>query len=95
MAAAQLSDGQALADVLSRQRLHLLRELRSLAEAGTMTRASPVVSLLITAAELHIRADLEVIDAAETTLRPGGSTAQPATGPETAPGTEAATAQAG
>jgi DNA-binding PadR family transcriptional regulator len=64
-------------------------------KAGTMTRASPVVSLLITAAELHIRADLEVIDAAETTLRPGGPPAQPATGPETAPGTEAATAQAG
>lgn len=95
MAASQLGDGQALAGVLSRQRLHLLRELRSLAEAGTMTHGSPVVSLLITAAELHVRADLEVIDAAETTLRPRGPTAQPAAGPAAAPGNEAATAQAG
>ena len=93
MAAAQLSDGQALADVLSRQRLHLLRELRGLAEAGTMARASPVVSLLITAAELHIRADLEVIDAAETTLRPGDPAAQHTARPQTARGTEAAAAQ--
>jgi DNA-binding PadR family transcriptional regulator len=95
MAAAQSGDGQALAGVLSRQRLHLLRELRSLAQAGTMTRASPVVSLLITAAELHIRADLEVIDAAETTLRPGDPRTQHAARPQTAPGTEAATAQSG
>jgi hypothetical protein len=53
--------------VLSRQRAHLLRQLHALADArGTTTTA--VESLLITAAELHIRADLGVVDAAEKTL---------------------------
>ena len=68
MAAAQAGDPATLAGVLSRQRGHLLRELRSLAEARTLTTSSPVVSLLITAAELHVRADLGVVDAAEKTL---------------------------
>jgi DNA-binding PadR family transcriptional regulator len=70
MAAAQAGDSATLAGVLSRQRGHLLRELRSLAEARTLTASSPVVSLLVTAAELHVRADLGVVDAAEKTLGP-------------------------
>ena len=70
MAAAHRGDPAILAGVLSRQRTHLLRELRSLAEARTLTRDSAVVALLVTAAELHIRADLGVVDAAEQTLRP-------------------------
>jgi DNA-binding PadR family transcriptional regulator len=68
MAAAQEADGDTVAGVLSRQRAHLLKELRSLAEARTRAPQSPVVSLLITAAELHIRADIGVVDAAETSL---------------------------
>jgi hypothetical protein len=56
--------------VLGRQRAHLLKELRGLTEAGPLTAGSPVVALLITAAELHIRADLGVVDAAEQSLRP-------------------------
>jgi DNA-binding PadR family transcriptional regulator len=70
MAAVQAGDPATLAGVLSRQRAHLLKELRSLADARALTDPSPVVSLLITAAELHARADLGVVDAAEETLRP-------------------------
>jgi hypothetical protein len=56
-----------LAAVLRRQRAYLLAELRSLAEARAAA-PSPVVGLLVTAAELHARADLEVVDAAERDL---------------------------
>ncbi len=53
--------------MLSLRRAHLLRQLHSLASARSA--ADPhVESLLITAAELHIRADLGVVDAAEKTL---------------------------
>lgn len=95
MAAAQLGDPDLLASVLSCQRAHLLRELRSLAEADSLSENSHVVSLLITAAELHIRADLEIVDAAETMLRPGVITAQPAWEPVATTGTEAAQVQPG
>ena len=67
MAAAQAGDPDMLAAVLRRQRAHLLAELRSLAEARAAA-PSPVVGLLVTAAELHARADLEVVDAAERDL---------------------------
>ena len=70
MAAVQAGDGATVAGVLSRQRAHLLKELRSLSDARALTGPSAVVSLLITAAELHARADLGVVDAAEETLRP-------------------------
>ncbi|MGB6453635.1 MAG: PadR family transcriptional regulator, partial [Streptosporangiaceae bacterium] len=69
MAAVQQHDPAVLDGVLRRQRAHLLQELHGLAEARTHP-PSPVVALLITAAELHIRADLGVIDAAEQALRP-------------------------
>lgn len=78
MAAAQANDQQTLDGVLRRQRAHLLRELRSLTEARTQS-PSDVVGLLITAAELHVRADLGVVDAAEQTLtraRPAVAAAQ-------------------
>jgi DNA-binding PadR family transcriptional regulator len=71
MAAVHAGDPGGVAGVLSRQRVHLLRELRSLAEARDLAPPSAVVSLLITAAELHARADLGVVDAAERTLTPG------------------------
>jgi hypothetical protein len=54
--------------VLRRQRAHLLKELRSLADARALGPTSAVVSVLITAAELHVRADLGVVDAAEQVL---------------------------
>jgi DNA-binding PadR family transcriptional regulator len=78
MAAAQANDQQTLDSVLRRQRAHLLRELRSLTEARTQS-PSDVVGLLITAAELHVRADLGVVDAAEQTLaraRPAAAATQ-------------------
>jgi hypothetical protein len=56
--------------VLRRQRAYLLTELRSLAEAKASAAGSPVVALLVTAAELHVRADLGVVDAAERDLTP-------------------------
>jgi DNA-binding PadR family transcriptional regulator len=69
MAAVQSGDSETLDGVLRRQRAHLLRELHSLAEARRQA-PSAVVELLITAAELHIRADLGVVDAAEKRLEP-------------------------
>jgi len=50
------------------QRAYLLRQLHALADARGAASTTAVESLLITAAELHIRADLGVVDAAETTL---------------------------
>jgi hypothetical protein len=70
MAAAQSGDPATLAAVLRRQRVHLLTELRSLADASIAASPSPVVTLLVKAAELHVRADLGVIDAAEHDLTP-------------------------
>ncbi len=69
MAAVQTGDPATLAGVLRRQRTYLLKELHSLADARTHA-PSAVVSLLITAAELHVRADLGVVDAAEQSLEP-------------------------
>jgi DNA-binding PadR family transcriptional regulator len=69
VAAVQAAEPDTLEGVLRRQRAHLLRELHSLAEARREAPSS-VVELLITAAELHIRADLGVVDAAEKRLEP-------------------------
>ena len=74
MAAVQSGDQATLDGVLRRQRAHLLRELHGLAEARAQEPGS-VVGLLITAAELHIRADLGVVDAAEQTLEPAAGAA--------------------
>jgi len=75
MAAVQAGDPVTLAGVLRRQRAHLLRELRGLADARVHV-SSAVVSLLITAAELHVRADLGVVDAAEQSFEPELGAAQ-------------------
>jgi DNA-binding PadR family transcriptional regulator len=69
MAGVQAGDPDVLDGVLRRQREHLLRELHALSEAKAQ-QPSAVVGLLITAAQLHIRADLGVLDAAEKALRP-------------------------
>ncbi|MGI8445925.1 MAG: PadR family transcriptional regulator [Streptosporangiaceae bacterium] len=71
MAAAQAGDPGTLAAVLRHQRVYLLTELRSLADARAAASGSPVVALLVKAAELHVRADLGVVDAAEQDLGPG------------------------
>jgi DNA-binding PadR family transcriptional regulator len=67
MAVVQTGDQVALDGVLRRQRAHLLQELHNLADARSHAD-SAVVSLLITAAELHVRADLGVVDEAERRL---------------------------
>jgi DNA-binding PadR family transcriptional regulator len=74
MAAVQSGDQATLDGVLRRQRAHLLRELHGLAAARAQAPSS-VVGLLITAAELHIRADLGIVDAAEQTLEPAPAVA--------------------
>lgn len=71
VAAVRSGDPATLSGVLSRQRVHLLKELRSLTEARALGAQPAAVSLLITAAELHLRADLGVVDAAERILGPG------------------------
>jgi DNA-binding PadR family transcriptional regulator len=71
MAAVRSADPATLPALLSRQRAHLLRQLHALAGARATTSTTAVESLLITAAELHIRADLGVVDAAEKTLSAG------------------------
>jgi DNA-binding PadR family transcriptional regulator len=68
MAAVRSADPATLPAVLSRQRAHLLRQLHALADARAVTSTTAVESLLITAAELHTRADLGVVDAAEKVL---------------------------
>ncbi len=78
MAAARSADPAVLPAVLSRQRAHLLRQLHALAGARAATTTA-VESLLISAAELHIRADLGVVDAAEKTLTTGPASTGPAT----------------
>jgi DNA-binding PadR family transcriptional regulator len=82
MAAVRSGDPATLSAVLSRQRTHLLRQLHALAGARSATTTA-VDSLLITAAELHIRADLGVVDAAEKTLT--ADPVAPARGQQPAP----------
>lgn len=67
MAAGRSGDPAALTGVLARQRAHLLSELRSLAGLRRDSGDEAVVGLLLTAAELHVRADLGLIEAAEET----------------------------
>jgi DNA-binding PadR family transcriptional regulator len=74
MAAVRSGDPATLTAVLSRQRAHLLRQLHALADARATTTAA-VESLLITAAELHTRADLGIVDAAENALSAGTAAA--------------------
>jgi DNA-binding PadR family transcriptional regulator len=83
MAAVRSADPATLDTVLSGQRAHLLRQLHALADARTAA-STAVESLLVTAAELHTRADLGVVDAAEKTLSAGPVAAageQPAASP--------------
>jgi len=84
MAAVHAGDQAVLDGVLRRQRAHLLKELRSLGDARTQSPA-PVDALLITAAELHARADLGVVDAAEQSLAGAASVSAAAGPPSAAP----------
>jgi DNA-binding PadR family transcriptional regulator len=68
MAAVRSGDPATPLLVVSRQRAYLLRQLHALADARAATSTTAVEWLLVTAAELHIRAGLGVVDAAEKTL---------------------------
>jgi hypothetical protein len=70
VAAVQAGDPAMLDQVIGHQRAHLVRELRSLHEAGAAASQSPVDALLVTAAELHVRADPGVVDAVESGSAP-------------------------
>jgi DNA-binding PadR family transcriptional regulator len=70
MAAVRSPDPGALPGVLRRQRAYLLRELHALGDAGRAASGSVPDALLVTAAELHTRADLDIVAAAERTLTP-------------------------
>jgi hypothetical protein len=73
--------------------VHLLTELRSLADAKAAPLGSPVVALLVEAAELHVRADLAVVDAAERDLTPDVlATIRVPSAPAETPGTRSTTA---
>ncbi len=76
MAAVRSAEPATLDAVLSGQRTHLLRQLHALADARAAA-STPVESLLITAAELHARADLGFVDAAEKTLSADRPASQP------------------
>jgi len=64
MAAARSSE-EALLGVLARQRHHELSRLKSLLALSRQHRDTPLVGLLLDAAVLHTRADLELVDRAE------------------------------
>ena len=85
MAAVQSGDAGVLDGVLRRQREHLLRELHGLA-ATRSGQLSAVEELLVTAAELHVRADIGVVNAAEQSLSVQPASAQP--GPAAEPKAE-------
>lgn len=63
--AAAILGQQVLTDLLARQRSHELRRLKSLDALAREHRDSPMVALLLEAAVLHTRADLELVDRAE------------------------------
>jgi DNA-binding PadR family transcriptional regulator len=79
MAAVRSGDPATLTGVLGQQRAHLLRQLHALADARAAASPTAVESLLITAAELHTRADLGIVDAAEKTLTADGAAGPAAT----------------
>lgn len=64
MAAARRGEHE-LVEVLQRQRRHELSRLKALNRLAREHRASPLASLLLDAAVLHTRADLDLVDRAE------------------------------
>lgn len=65
LAATHLPDPGAVEGVLRRQRAYLLRQLHALAESRRDTEREDLDHLVAASAELHLKADLAVLDLAE------------------------------
>lgn len=65
LAASHLADPDAVPGVLRRQRAYLLRQLRAVSQQQHDPDADPLAALVAAAAELHLRADLALLDLAE------------------------------
>ncbi len=68
LAASHLPGPDGGRDVLRRQRTYLLRQLHSLAQAPRDGDQDPLGALVTASAELHLRADLALLDLAEQQL---------------------------
>lgn len=67
LAASHLPDPDAVDEVLRRQRTYLLRQLHALAHTQRDPGPDPLSDLVAASAELHLRADLALLDLAERT----------------------------
>jgi DNA-binding PadR family transcriptional regulator len=78
MAAARGGNPALVRRVIGTQRSYLLRELRNLETLRREPNLDPVAGLLLTAAALHVGADLTLLDRAENDLMAGDGAALPA-----------------
>ena len=82
LAASHLPDAGAVHEVLRRQRTYLLRQLHALAQARRQDQdGEPLNDLVAASAELHLRADLALLDLAEQTHLPPSDQVASATSP--------------
>lgn len=65
LAASHLPDSDAVPGVLRRQRAYLLRQLRGVTQQRPKSEGDPLGALVAAAAELHLRADLALLDLVE------------------------------
>jgi DNA-binding PadR family transcriptional regulator len=72
MAATRTGDTAVVSEVIAKQRLHLLRELRNLEQLRRDPAHDVVVKLLLAAAARHVTADLAFLDDTEQVLVAGG-----------------------
>ncbi len=71
LAATHLDDGGTVAAVIGRQRAYLLRQLRAVTQDRHDPATDAVAVLVGAAAEMHLRADLALLDVAEEQFTPG------------------------
>jgi DNA-binding PadR family transcriptional regulator len=91
LAASHLPDPDAVGDVLRQQRTYLLRQLHALAQARRCDDdRDPLNDLVAASAELHLRADLALLDLAEQTPLPPPASAAPGSAEQAVPPATAA-----